>query len=100
MFLMGERERAPAEPVALKHDHAMPKAPPPLEPMTLGGMRALGVTRLALWFAACRRGATAEVESLPDERTLPEMAGRYWCSVSSARLAVQPDWTPLRASKG
>jgi hypothetical protein len=64
--------------------------------MTLGGMRALGVTRLALWCAACRRGATAEVASLPDDLAVPELAGRYRCSECGARPAVQPDWTQLR----
>ena len=65
-------------------------------PMTLGDMRRLGVRSVALWCAACRRGATAAVDAFADAETVPALARRFRCSSCGGRPQIQPDWTKLR----
>ena len=64
--------------------------------MTLGNMRAHGVRHVAAYCqeASCGHGASLNVDELPDEFPVPDVALRLRCSRCGSRnVKTQPDWT-------
>jgi hypothetical protein len=82
------------------------------EPMTLGNMRANGVSTLAVWCGAhrCNHHSVLDVSRYRDDVTVPAFGSRMVCTVCGAIGAdARPNWNerapacifgpPLAASK-
>jgi hypothetical protein len=66
--------------------------------MTLGNMRALGITSIDVT-CACKREAIVDASGWPDAIEIPELCWRLKCSECGDRpVDVRPDWTQYRAS--
>lgn len=69
--------------------------------MTLGNMRDHGVRAVDAWCEAtgCGHMATINVDPLPDELPVPDVALRLRCSYcGSRRIHARPNWTELKAA--
>jgi hypothetical protein len=66
-------------------------------PMTLGGLRQLGVRGLLLICLdpKCRHEATMSVDDYADEIELPSFAPRMACSQCGGKVAVRPNWKEM-----
>lgn len=73
----------------------------PIPPMTLANMRALGVRRLEAICenTLCGHAGVVEVDALPGEIPVPDVAGRSRCSRCGGKtVSTRPLWTEYRAS--
>ena len=71
-----------------------------IEPMSLGGMRAHGVR--SVWASCttigCGHEACMNVDALPDDLPVPDVALRLRCSKCGRRSVVtRPDWSESRS---
>jgi hypothetical protein len=65
--------------------------------MTLGNMRALGITSIDVK-CGCGREAIVDAFGWPDTIKIPALRWHLKCKECSGRpIDVQPDWTPYRA---
>jgi hypothetical protein len=65
----------------------------PIEPMTLGNMRANGVRSLAVTCPKCHHEAVISAEPWPDDIPVPAFGPRMECSKCGTMGAdVQPNW--------
>jgi hypothetical protein len=63
-----------------------------IEPMPLANMREQGVRSVDATCEDCRREATVNVDSLPDETPVPDVALRLRCSAcGSKRIVTRPN---------
>jgi hypothetical protein len=72
-----------------------------IPPMTLGGMRALGVRSIGATCAAigCGHEATLDVDGLADELPVPNVALRLRCTQCGGRdIRTRPDWREMHAA--
>ena len=64
-----------------------------IEPMTLGNMREHRVRSVDATCEACGHEAVINVDALPDELYVPDVALKLRCSAcGSKKIAVRPDW--------
>jgi hypothetical protein len=74
-------------------------------PMWLGNMRSLGCRKVLVECVACRRMASVNVDTLPDEVPVPDVAiswRRLVCSACGARgerLTTRPDLSDRPGAK-
>jgi hypothetical protein len=65
--------------------------PPIPQPMTLGNMRANGVTALAVYCEACHHDAVLNVANYPDHAPVPAFGPRMVCmSCGAAGADARP----------
>jgi hypothetical protein len=65
----------------------------PIEPMTLGNMRANGVRSLAVTCPKCHHEAVISAEPWPDDMPVPLFGPRMECSKCGTMGAdVRPNW--------
>lgn len=72
-----------------------------IPPMTLGNMRALGIRRIDAYCEApqCWHSAVVDVDHLPDDLPVPNVALRLRCSAcGSKRVQTRPDWARSTAA--
>jgi hypothetical protein len=69
-----------------------------IPPLTLGGMRALGVRTIDA-YCECGHGAHGiSVEAVPDDVPVPDLAIRLLCSAcGSKNVRSRPNWSEYRA---
>ena len=66
-----------------------------IRPMDLGNMREHGVRSVAAICQEvnCGHSGAVNVDGLPDDVPVPDVALRLWCSACSSRnVKTQPDW--------
>jgi hypothetical protein len=67
--------------------------PEPIQPMTLGNMRANGVRSLAVSCLICRHEAVLDVETWPDSVPVPAFGQRMVCTRCGIIGAdARPNW--------
>jgi hypothetical protein len=65
-----------------------------IEPMSLANMREHGVRSVDAACEVCKHEAVVNVDSLPDEPCMPDVALRRRCSAcGSKKITTRPDWT-------
>jgi hypothetical protein len=65
----------------------------PIEPMTLGNMRANGVGSLDVMCPQCRQEAILNVDHLPEDLTVPSFRARLLCTkCGTVGADVRPNW--------
>jgi hypothetical protein len=70
----------------------------PIEPMTLGNKRQLGVRSTAAACPVCRHEATISAEPWPDEIPVPAFGPRMFCTRCGIIGAdARPNWKEHRA---
>ena len=70
-----------------------------IAPMTLANMRAHGVRAVEAECQACQHEASVNVDALPDEFPVPDVALKLRCSsCGSKRIVTRPDWTEHQAA--
>jgi hypothetical protein len=73
--------------------------PGPIESMTIGNMRALGVRNLDAYCSAigCNHEGQVAGDHFPDAVPVPSIARRLVCSRCGSRAAtIRPDWREMR----
>ena len=74
----------------------------PIEPMSLGNMRALGLTRVLVWCVAegCGYEKAVAVSEWPDAAYVPDVGRRLKCPKCGAtELDRRPDWAERKAEE-
>ena len=65
-----------------------------IEPMTLGNMREHRVRAVEATCETCKHEAVINVDALPDELYVPDVALKLRCSsCGSRKIVVRPDWS-------
>jgi hypothetical protein len=71
----------------------VPRFDQPIEPMTLGNMRELGVRSLAFRCHRCHHERTMNVDHLPGDLTVPSFIPRMVCtSCGIVGADARPNW--------
>jgi hypothetical protein len=64
-----------------------------LPPLTLATMRSHGIRSIEAWCSACGHHMAYNVDHLPDDLTVPDVALRLRCSkCGSRRIETRPYW--------
>ena len=70
-----------------------------ITPMDLANMRMHGVRSVEATCEDCRHEAIVNVDVLPDDAFVPDVADRLRCSAcGSKRIATRPNWLEHKAS--
>lgn len=71
--------------------------PEPIEPMTLGNMRQLGVRSLDVTCSACRHEVVLNVDAWPDHMPVPAFGPRMACTrCGNVGADARPNWREYR----
>jgi hypothetical protein len=70
----------------------------PMQPVTLGDMRALGVRSVYVTCSACGYASTANADDWQDDVVIRSLGPHMRCAkCGNLGAVVQPDWTELRS---
>ena len=76
----------------------MTRTAEPIEPMTLGNMRQLGVRSLDVMCSACRHEVVLNVDARPDDMPVTAFGPRMVCTrCGNIGADARPNWREHRA---